>query len=903
MSTIQQTSLVIFKKGAVLRHSDLNDIVNFFEQNQLASNRYLDGVGIVSGLELSYQNETISISKGIAVFPNGILIEIKEPCEFTFQTELNPLSKTISDHFSKLFRLHDEKDKIKITDLEGQCVLLGLENTSAGGSCFRENEVNERRNYKPVFYLGTPLKTEKKPETCFTAIELPCFNGADFTETRSERDLYELFVEKIRQGSDAIHTAIDALFGCFEFLFCHETPIDFRPLLFGEDGLKITPNYAYDYLRTLIGAYNELVNLPYFRQNKPRELPKEYPNFVSLGRIPASCWGEDDCRHEWQSTIVPTEGREEAQFYAKRLLELCKPANINFQAASVLTYTSSRSDQALLSQRSIPFYANQAKIREQWNFLATRRGLQTSIPPAQNCYIEGCDFVQVSGHLGQLASIGQDLRVDDLVFQDGSSLQNLKRDLNLPFQIKLCSLSEIRTGNLMRLREYFLLHPGLKPMGGVPKGGTLLLVLMQGEDGVRVLADFALPYYDWYQEPVVIDEKVIAQFIVESPNNFGHGMEDKMECYVFPLKEKDLKAEQFSLDVNFKSTSENAIEFEWKVDNNSKVLGKSSALQHQFIFNRDRAAFVMTLYAKNEKQSAVSVSKKIRGIYADFELDEELLGRQKETIKDVIKTRSYYKNESVTKISLILFLHVQNQEIFLRWRNTSLPTDLYTWKRFEYEGIDPLSIKETEDRGLNFELSLTVEEIIKEKQPYVIELNALHENTGIVDQKNMLLEIKVEKPRESTVAELETTLRIRHNQYRREAASVSNTHPELVQTRAFISLTGLFNSNDGAADLLKALKNSITQLSLDNREASVPTTVYQDLLASALNFTLDKLFFLFPEGLPPATNKALDAILKDLPAKTGYQLDQAALGSWQPEALGIPEHSKVLEALIKKFKV
>ncbi|WP_421795238.1 hypothetical protein [Haliscomenobacter sp.] len=919
MSTTQPNNLVLFKKGAVLRHGELNDVVSFFDQAQKFSNLYLDGTGIVSGLEVKLENGIVTVSPGVAVMPNGQLVRLENPCHLVLSEEITPDEK-MKPYFShlKLLRVRQDTDTGNIQRIApGDCVLVKLEEqggSNNASSCFRENDVNEKRTYALVFYIATP-KPQDAPaaKPCFQHLCLPTFTGEDIESLSSREVFYQKFIQKIGQGSEELYQSIELFSGCFPGLFCYEKPEDFRKMLLDdkENQIKTSPNYAYDYLRTLASAYNELISLPYFHHNKRRWIPQNYPNVIGLGRIPAHCWGEDDCRHEWQSAIKPVEGKEEAQFYAQRLLELCKAENLNFQASQNLTYTPSRSDEVPLSLRAIPWYANHEKIRNQWNFLATRRSLQGQIPPGEHtfCYNEGCNFVQVSGHIEKSGRLTRTLNQDDLYLNADRSLQTLKKELNLPFQIKLCSFPASQPGGIIQLRNYFLQHPGLQPMGGVPKGGTLLLLVEQGEEGVRVLGDFALPYYDWYQEPPAVNvEKVIAQFIVESPNNFGQGAEDGIECYVFPLKELLTNGpgkELLPLEVNFKSTSENATEFQWSVDGKDiKVGGRSSAFKHKFDFNQRKASFIVSLDASNNNQAPVSISKKIQGIYADFELDKDSLRQWEEVIVSIGETLSFYKNENVIKIRLVLSPRVieTEQELLLSWSNKSLPADQYVWKWFKAGDLTPEDVRETDRRNLDF--TTLLQNFTGKEQTYVIELNTIHQSTGIVDQKNILLEISIDNRDQAvqTSTSLETTLRTRHNQYRKAANLASEAHPELVQTRAFISLIGLFNSNDGPEDLLRSFKNAVTQLSFDKREASVPTEAYQVLLENALNFTLDKLFFLFPNGLPVATNKALDTILKGLPEKTGYQLDSTTLGSWNPKALSSPKHKKVRDALIKKFK-
>lgn len=72
-----------FEEGQVLTSKALNDYFGYLDEQQRLTRTQLLGVGIISGLEFMYDSNTITITKGTAVTPDGYLIDLPKDTTYT----------------------------------------------------------------------------------------------------------------------------------------------------------------------------------------------------------------------------------------------------------------------------------------------------------------------------------------------------------------------------------------------------------------------------------------------------------------------------------------------------------------------------------------------------------------------------------------------------------------------------------------------------------------------------------------------------------------------------------------------------------------------------------------------------------------------------------------------------
>ncbi|MFM9946766.1 MAG: hypothetical protein ACKV1O_02400 [Saprospiraceae bacterium] len=451
MSTILQ-SHTIFKPGAVLSHSDLNGIVDYLEEQDRITRRNLNGTGIIRGLEVEYSATEITINPGAAVLPGGQWIELKVPCVFGY-TVPTALREEMRNEIGGCYEVDSVVELVDVAGEgtipfsnqgEGRCVFLYAEELQTSGvkqaSCIRQDDVNEIGKINIRFFLGTKVAAvEPEPGVileCFSTPCLPKLSGADIARMNTQTAFNQVLGEKIKVSISNITAAYTQIAACFPELFCGNP--------FAGDSLEwlnehITtphPTYVYDYLKVLFAAYEEFIRTDYVIHASKDEARHYCPNILGLGNGGNHCEEPDACRDYWKPALKNNaEQREEAAFYARRILALTNAANVDFGAISSsnpIQLTPSLSDAAPLSERAIPFYFNISNIRSQWNYRRWKEGTTSGIPHYSDdlcgsgrslCYTPGCDFVRLEGHVGMPLSIVL------------NRINSCRQHLNLPFEV------------------------------------------------------------------------------------------------------------------------------------------------------------------------------------------------------------------------------------------------------------------------------------------------------------------------------------------------------------------------------------------------------------------------------------------------------------------------------------
>ena len=285
-------------------------------------------------------------------------------------------------------------------------------------------------------------------------------------------------------------------------------------------GKKINGQYIHDYLRIVIRAYNEFVSAPFAKFFAA--LPPEtcFPKHLILGHFfekrangTAASIELDDKTKRTPLYRPPFDDATEPDFaYAKklyeRLISLLKNHKLDTALATDLKITPSRRPSHPLSMQAIPFYLDAAEMRKTWrlNSLYNATIPHYGMPPlSMQPAFDEADFYRLEGHIGL-----------DLTTVDGiEPIKSLRDCQNLPFQIKyLSSGREVNDNELQTLAAFAMDNRGLEHQGGVPSGGTFVILV---DDNSKIVADFCLPY--WVEEKVVIPPQIVANFTVKPVPN------------------------------------------------------------------------------------------------------------------------------------------------------------------------------------------------------------------------------------------------------------------------------------------------------------------------------------------------------------------------------------------------
>ena len=534
----------IFQPDQILRNSDLNDLVDFIDQQARVTRTGLVGAGIASGLNCRWNEGDdgvgrLTVSSGVGVTSEGYLIQFKENESFTkykkvaltkgdFGVSAPPEAieafelvesgtETLDEAFidSKvtvlLLRIEDKEDDRYPGDLpetrgdlrkfETRTLLM---EQSIASDLIKEN-----------------LKSHLQREFELAELYLERF-GYDFDEGRVDLraiESHELFVEfyqKVMETAGArVTSAINAAYQVFSKLFPNlnlpSLDVDLP------NGNEQFIQYYYDHLSDLVLAFNEFREIAFDLIDAGEAAPSWFPQHLFLGKISADAEFPSPSEGERTPFFQPLVYNNNhsrvnsAQLLFKRLQVMINHFELPDMTgeAEDIRITPSNVGDVKLGQRAIPFYYQPDNIQKCWKLDQTHRGRTRShsyhrSPPPDNADpdlpydaplvydLEAYNFLRIEGHVG-LELEKAEARIIDL-----------RADYNLPFEIIVLRLGQHddadESSELHFLfHEFAKLHPGMEHKAGVLRGGTFVLVYDVKSDGggpiATVVADFCLPYF------------------------------------------------------------------------------------------------------------------------------------------------------------------------------------------------------------------------------------------------------------------------------------------------------------------------------------------------------------------------------------------------------------------------
>lgn len=394
-----------------------------------------------------------------------------------------------------------------------------------------------------------------------------------------------------------------------------EKPLDFRKDDFLKQAHPYLLQYLHDYLRHVIRAYTELVETPFGRAFQV-DLPDKacFPKYLMLGLLNQTennvAVQYDYARHPlYRPPLADLNDSdfESARAAFNRLIALLTEGNLLFtkdelfkrKDRQAIQITPSRTAGHRLASRAIPFYFRGDKIRPFWDAVRSATYRTDSIPAYdrstedapfdepllyQNAFDEA-DFYRIEGHVGKpieevIKGLGYPDNLPNVDAQKRARqrLNNipLRTCLNLPFRIVVVALDASDREGIPSLNEFARRNPGLEHQGGVPRGGTFVLVIntlrtdfpqpeetfeqgpkIEEATGIaeqvvtvkpdfRVVADFCLPYF--YYEMAAPEPEPIALF-EETSRHPQHDANGQLTGY----------------QITFRNFSEHAKVYQWDV--------------------------------------------------------------------------------------------------------------------------------------------------------------------------------------------------------------------------------------------------------------------------------------------------------------------------------------------------
>jgi hypothetical protein len=402
-----------------------------------------------------------------------------------------------------------------------------------------------------------------------------------------------------------------------------ETPLDFWNGDFLKQANPYLLQYLHDYLRHVIRAYTELAETPFGRDFQIG-LPDEacFPKYLMLGLLNQTesnvAVQYDHARHPlYRPPLADLNDNdfESARAAFHRLVALLTEGNLLFAKDELfrskdrqdIQITPSRTAGHRLASRAIPFYFRGDSIRPFWDAVRSATNRTGSIPAYdrstevapfdepllyQNAFDEA-DFYRIEGHVGKrIEEVITELGFPDNIPAESTQKRTKKRSgrlplrtcLNLPFRIVVVALDASKLEGILSLNDFARQNPGLEHQGGVPGGGTFVLVIDEVRPGLQtpseiqdvtqvkdeagipvsgevsetktvfeVVADFCLPYFYYEMKP-------------PPPEPIAVFEESTREPLYNVITEATRITRQFTgYRISFTNRSENAQQYGWEV--------------------------------------------------------------------------------------------------------------------------------------------------------------------------------------------------------------------------------------------------------------------------------------------------------------------------------------------------
>ncbi|MDO3641556.1 PKD domain-containing protein [Mucilaginibacter sp. L3T2-6] len=491
-----------FVDSQVLTAKQLNDIVEFFEDQQRLTRTCLIGVGLVCGLGFKGDANGITVDKGCGVTTDGDLLYLEQTTYQNFRKYDNskiqyppfyPLGT--SSQQMNLWELvvpdgdgNLPADSLPLSSFAAQAGntvdqmvgLLYLEYyTKDPDACTAIDCDNQGKKQvaKPKILLLTPTNMTEvinrtNAEVIADDIYKNYYNAytqyIDFAVLGAKRvfltstniatadKLTNAYINTAKTGTTALVNAIKSLYDTFKFALDKNSNQNITTIVntfnatFAQSISPYKAQYFYDFYKDLIAAYNELraILVDIIYQCCPDIYA--FPKHIMLGYLNAAATAKPaNYRHSFYPSPVIGDDKlqlKNAVSLMERLFLLVQNFSAPNNGGSDIKITPSYDYDRLLEDRAIPFYySNAATIAAKWSFGRWQRGTDRQVPGYNAfAYANGNDMVL--NPLNYSIDSNNFFRIEGHIgkkYADALEEINNQRDnFNLPFDVVAIRLGE-----------------------------------------------------------------------------------------------------------------------------------------------------------------------------------------------------------------------------------------------------------------------------------------------------------------------------------------------------------------------------------------------------------------------------------------------------------------------------
>ncbi len=418
-----------FTKNQVLTHKQLNELINYFDDQDRLTKVFLLGIGIACGYKLSKTSSSITITPGIGITSDGDLLLLKTDIHKK-EEKLIVTNDIIYSHCRKYTDELAEYSEFRKLNINGQTVIMDmLELCDANDEdALQLSSIDNLNEKAALLYLES---YDRKPELCDT---LDCDNQgvkkinrlkvllvskedaeliakrdsvySDFdildtyfslpsiaikrvilneVNTAKHTDLKRAYYNAINHDNvvSKLFTGISAIIADFSNILNLKITDDNTDTINSLEGLfnfsaYRTPNtiqYHYDFLKDLVDTYNEIKSLLLDLKTLCYPNIAAFPKHLLLGLISETEEQNPQLRHDFYKSSVINNGKhlKHCASLINRFINQIKEFSI-VKADIKLTPSCQKT---ILGQRAIPYYYNVSdELLKLWNFKKTNNAEQ-----------------------------------------------------------------------------------------------------------------------------------------------------------------------------------------------------------------------------------------------------------------------------------------------------------------------------------------------------------------------------------------------------------------------------------------------------------------------------------------------------------------------------------------------
>lgn len=432
-----------FRKDQVLTDKQLNDLIDYFEDQDRLTRTCLVGVGLVCGLKIKLvagADPAIELSRGCGVTTDGDLLRVDATTFRHFRRYINKKKGTDDPIYDPFFPPNNNGSQMDLWELTIPNKEAVLPENSKELKVFTAETGKIIDDLAAILYLEN---YQQEPDKCtaidcdnqgphhIAAIRLLVLAKTDLDKIVNRDPVSEVIYDSIYKKWNAAATqyndlpvlkvkrvilnnfnttnpsslknsytgilnsesgkllmAIEKLYTAYSFLVDETTATNIVALKQQLQAvlLKNVKNhqvqYLYDFYKDIITAYNELREALFRAMYECCPDKYAFPKHIMLGEVKPVTAEPPLYRHDFYPSPAVSSHKEtlaRCRGLWQRLLKLIDNINIPDTSGTIKITPSSDYDQ-LLEKRAIPFYYKSiASLVKSWNYAATRQNAEKNI--------------------------------------------------------------------------------------------------------------------------------------------------------------------------------------------------------------------------------------------------------------------------------------------------------------------------------------------------------------------------------------------------------------------------------------------------------------------------------------------------------------------------------------------